>query len=312
MDKCQYTRRKHGLEYLWYLNIDTPEAKQLRDNLQTGRYREVENLIDSLKDTNDRMYYLEAAADWKKTPEFLDRWFQSNSPTSNIVSLIHSTKRSFRFWTNRASDIELFNDELKKADEGFSKHAFNFPNDASHFYWHIWVARALGTPAHARDLFNESFSRAPENKANASVSINTEGPQWFGSKIKLYEYTKFLLPQLPSGIGASSLLIEAHYLNQLEEEPDISNYSSEKELRDDIIFVFDSCTNEGFRGSTGIRSLHYLAWGLSRINEHKLAKQIFQQINGSPPGSPWGSYKFGLDAIFSSYRSARKKSFSAR
>lgn len=312
MNTCHYTRRKNGLEYLWYLNIDTPEAKQLRDNLQTGRYREVETFIDSIQDTNDRMYYLEAAADWRKTPEFLNRWFQTNSPTSSIVSLIHTTKRSFKLWTNSASDRELFNEELKKSDNGFSQYAFNFPNDASHFYWHIWVARTLGAPAHARDLYNESFKRAPDNKANASVSINTEGEDWFGSRSQLYEYTKHLLTQLPSGIGASSLIIEAHYLNQHNQESDVSNYCSEQEMREDILHALDNCISEGFNGSTGIRSLHYLAWGLSRINEYKLAQSVFQQIHGSPPGSPWGSYKFGLDAIFSSYRSARKKSLAAR
>ena len=301
-----FTKRRNGTPNLEYFYLDTDEARNLRQNLKAKRFQEVDSFLNTQTDTNEKMYYLEAAADWNSTPVFLQSWFSTQSQPARTVAVIHRAKCAWNFssWTYGSSDLSKFQSEIAACKEQF-EHLANFDTkDASCYYWAIWIARALYQPELARKLFEESLARNPENKANAVNSLYTESGSWFGSPETLIEYTRSLVPRLPRTIGASSLLIEAHYLNAFGNE----SVWSMPDTRNDIIEANDCCLQEGFQGINGHRTRHWLAWGLTKIGEYQRAKPHFESLVGDPPAVPWGSMRFGLDRIFNNYRKARKQS----
>tara|TARA_R110002072_G_scaffold42064_20_gene118673 strand:- start:105014 stop:105910 length:897 start_codon:yes stop_codon:yes gene_type:complete len=298
------------LANLEYLFIDNEQAKTLRNNLLNGRHQEAENFLNTLTDTNDRHYYFEAAADWNKTPAKVQEWFTSQSRPAQIASTIHRTKQAWNYsdWTYGSKDPEKFRSEINACNEQFTLLATLNPRDASFYYWRIWIARALYRADLSRELFDEALSREPGCKANASNSLFTESSWWFGSPNGLAEHARSLIPRLPAKIGAHTLLIEAHKLNSTS-SPEVW---LDPGVKGDIIEANDQCIREGFQGVNGQRSRHWLAWGLSKIHEYQRAAEHFEVLLGNAPAEPWGSMRFGLDRIFSSYKSAKKKSIGAK
>lgn len=301
-----FTPRRRSCAFLWYLNIDNQVSRTLRRHIRSAKFGEAERILATTQDTNEQTYLYESAADWNRTYGFLRAWFSNGSETAEIVRAIHETKLQWRglISTIRKTHSRTRSAVLDTLDADFTSYSSRHPNAAFQLYWHISIARAMGNAEYARELYQASLANASENKANAWASLQTESTEWFGSAQQLYDYCFWLMPQLPDRIGAPTLVVEAHYLNSFCLDP---TYLESPRVRDDIVWAYESCLNRPIDGVCRVRSLHYLAWGLMAVSEYTRAKVVFNQLQGAPPGSPWGSFKFGLDALFGEYQSQRRR-----
>lgn len=300
-----FKKRKHNTPNLEILNIDNEPASKLRKYIRAKDFGLAEQIIAQACDTNQRTYLLEAAADWSTTIPVLIEWATTNTQTSQLVAAIHRAKMSWNHsnWTHGASNPTLFKAELDDCTIWFDRYASLNPNDASVYYWRIWLARASYNPELARTLHTDAIRTDPRNIFNASTSLYTESGSWFGNPELVLNHAHKLMAAVPREVGSTSLIVEAHYLNQFGNP----SYWSLPQVTNNILEANNLNQIKRITTITDYRAAHWFAWGLSRIDRHDLASPYFEMLTGDSPSTPWGSMRFGLDAIFSAYKKNRKK-----
>lgn len=306
VNTMSYVRRKNNTPNLEFLNVDNDAATELRKELKSSRFANAESILKATTESTSRTYLLEAAADWSKTPSFIRKWASLGSIESQLVLAIHHTKLAWNLssWTRGRADLAAFQNELQSHSDWLKSYCTSNPRDASVYYWRIWIARAQNDPDHARILSEQAFSIDPSNIANASGSLYTESAWWFGDTDKVLKHAEDLSRRMPADAHAASLIIEAHYLNQLTQQ---SGYWDSDSVREDILNSSHQNPAQPISTIADYRSAHWHAWGLSRIQRHAEAKDYFEHLRGAPPATPWGSMRFGLDALFSVYKNDRNK-----
>lgn len=307
MTERTFQRRRGGLVNLLYLEIDDQPAREIRAALPKGRFDVAEQAIARQKDSNERLYYLEAAADWHDDAPFLREWAASGSATGRLAAAIHALKRSWNHsnWTHGPKDQERFFAELRAANGELTAIAKASPRDATPFYWMIWAARALWQAERARALYAEAVRRDPTLLASHVAGLWTDAPQWFGSEDKALELARHVAATAPKGLGANMLIVEAHWhaagLSRGERW-------TRPEVRDEVLAADERDRQSPATGINRMRSHQWFAYGLWAIGQPALAKDRFAAIGKASNEHPWSRARFGLDIIYSPYRKARKAS----
>lgn len=300
-----FRRRRGGLVNLADLDVDDQAAVELRTALTKRRFDVAEQTIARQRDANERMYYLEAAADWKSEAQFLRDWAASGSLNGRLAVAIHGLKHAWNHstWTHGASDMARFRAEVQAAQSELMAIAKSSPKDASFFFWMIWAARALFDAELARKFYDEAVRRDPTVLANHDAALYTESPSWFGSEDAMMEFARRIAQTGPKGIGADMLIVEAHWMATLDSR---NPRWKLPEVREEIVTADARNRQSPATGINLMRSHQWFAYGLWAIGEPALAKQRFAEIGNASIEHPWSSLRFGLDAIFGEFKKARK------
>ena len=307
MTERAFRRRRGGQISLVYLEIDDGPARELRAALAKRRYDVAEQTLARQSDPNERMYYLEAAADWKDEAGFLHDWAASGSINGRIAAAICGLKQAWNHstWTHGPSDLVRFRAELELAKDELMAIAKSSPRDASFFYWLIWAARGLYDATLARKLYDEAVRRDPTVLANHVAALWSESSSWFGSEQAMMELAHRVADTGPRGIGADMLVAEAHWV-AAGQVPGPKWHAHE--VREAILAADARDRASPAKGINLMRSHQWFAFTLWAIGEPAKARDRFDAIGAAWNELPWHGLRFGLEALFGKYRKARKAS----
>lgn len=309
MDERVFRRRRGGLVNVSFIDIDDASAIAVRRAMAGRRFHEAEALIDNARNGNERVYLLEAAADWTRPLRGLDMWASSGSRTSRTVHAIHKLKLAWNHtpWTRGSVDVERFRRELDEVHRDFDALAGSSSADASFFFWFMWMARAKRDPDLARKLYAEASHRDPSIVANHSSALYSESQWWFGSDESLMALARRIAATAPSEIQPATLLIEAYKLRWTDDNgSQPSSRWKEPQTRADVIAADDHFNAHAENGICSMRARQWLAYGLWATGDFDRARPHLEAIGTAQNEHPWHRLRFRLDRFIGAYASARR------
>jgi hypothetical protein len=310
-------RRKGGSIFLVDMDIDDEAARRARRALASGRFDAAESLLSSATDANERAYYAEALADWPGEPAFLERWTQINSNHAATVAAIQRLKWA---WEARgggyagavgADAWSEFARRLPDARNRLVAAAKRNTKDATVLPWLSWCARGLSEPELSTKAFAEAIRRQPTLRGAYSSALLSVSSQWFGSEDGAFEFAREHAFTAPHGIGAPCLVIEAHfYASESLRDEQNKSYWTQPAVRAEVEAAHQACTEQGFFGLNGLRSRHWLAYGLWKSGHFTAAAEHFQHLRVWNQW-PWGGFRTGFNWLLNPFGRARKQSIRA-
>lgn len=310
-------RRKGGSIYLIDLDIDDPEAAAARRAVRRGRFDECERLLDRQTDMNDRASYAEAIADWPGEVPFLERWASGNSANARAVLAIQRIKRAWELrggqWRPDMKRYGAFQQALRAAREMLEA-SMRDPAGLVVAPWLMWCARGLGDPKLSKQAMDAVLTRQPGFRAAYSSALTTINQAWFGSCEQALEFAREHALSGQAGPGNAVLPIEAHtttYGLLRFDDPSRKSFWQQPLIRQDVLSADELIRSRGAPGLSGVRTRHWLAYGLWQCGELARARAQFEHLGRTWNQWPWGGLRKGFNWLFNSYGRARRQCMKA-
>lgn len=310
------TARRGGSDYLVDCTIDDDTMRAARRALSRGDAGPAEAALSTTREPNARALLIESLGDWSGPAPFLERWASgSSSPGAAAALAIQATKWAWRARGGGAAKYvrdaaaNEFAVRLARARDLLLKAAKADPKDASMIPHLIWCSRGLGDDELGRKAESEGLRRAPSLRAVYSSMLLSHTPRWGGSDEQSVEYARNVANTAPPESGAAVLLVEARYYESefmLSISVQGKAFWKRPEVRSDILTADEKCREGGLAGMNGIRNRHWLAYGLWRLGETRLARPHFEAIGNARNERPWAGLRRGFNWLFSPFGKARR------
>ncbi|MCW5775511.1 MAG: hypothetical protein KIS87_03570 [Phycisphaeraceae bacterium] len=306
-------RRKGGSPNVADLDVDTSESHEARVLLRQRRPDELDQVVRKCTEPNQRTHLAEALGDWAGDAPWVAQW-RERSPTAfaRTAHGIWQTKRAWDFspWTHGRTDMSEFRTRLESARDELLTAARMDSRCAAPLPWLMWCARGLGDPDLSAKAFGEGTRRSPSTKLVYSSSLLSESTHWFGEVGQALEAARGYARSAPHGIGAASLVIEAHLGVDPQFGAGAGGYWRSPAVRDEVVSAASTCDAEGFHGINGVRTRYWLAFGLWKVGEHAAAAPHFRSLGAVWNQNPWFGMRI-LNRLLNPYYKARKQCLSA-
>ena len=312
VDSKLLRRRPNNHVALSDFDLDAPFVAKARRRLRSGDFGPAIELLEGSTDVNELFHIVHSFADWDLEADFLQHWVsQSSSGIANTIWLIYRTKRTWDLgpWTPTKTDYVGLRDGLEQLKDEFLALAKRERNSALMMPHFMWVLRGLSDPDTARKVFLEGVRRQPDLRAVYSSGMTTEGPQWFGeSADSVRDFIDTWLPRAPNGIGIETLEFMAAWYRSLGTPGDPREAGVWQDIgtRHRLGEAIERAESAGLSGHNGARTRHFIAHALYCMGEHDRAGTHLRELGPEGAECPWGRLRFGLTAIFSMYKKARK------
>lgn len=279
-----------------YSAKDDPDSVRLRTYLIEGKHAEIESFLNELKDPNDASFHCLGISEWPERPATLDRWCSEfpQSPWAFTVRGWHSFSWAWeargRGFSDSVTDdrAELFFQRLEMAQEDFDQAFLRAPKRTAPLDGLIAVHRGLGQPDQAREAFNASLEREPDDRTAHVQMLMTLAGRWGGEPGQMMQFARDRAAAAPPGSSLHLLPV----LALIEQVVDSGNpvWGSLKEHRQTIIDSFVNSVGSPCyrRNKLSLADDNTLAFALGMAGVTTLAHGLFQQIAGRIYALPWG------------------------
>ena len=312
-DHIQISRRKGGSPNVADMDVDTAISRRARSLLRAGKLGELESIVQQNTDANDRIHLAEALGDWAGAAPWVEAWReQSSLPFAKTACGIWRVKRAWDStpWTHGAVNMSEFKTQLEIAKGELLAAAKADVRCPAPIPWLMWCARGQRDNALYQKVLQEGLRRTPEAKFVYSSAIYSESALWFGDDERLMAFARHSCCKAPRGIGAPALLVEAHLFADPAFGQGKGGYWHTPTVRGEVIRAARECEAEGFRGINGIRTRHWLAFGLWKVAEHAAASPHFRELGSVWNQVPWSGTRI-LNRLLNPYFKARKQCLGA-
>jgi len=172
--------------------------------------------------------------------------------------------------------------------------------------WLLWCMTGLHDEEAVTKVFAECRRRDPTVRAAYSAMTLSRTASWFGSNQECIEWAHEHALSAPRGHGIPAILIEAHWwCSQMTDE----SHWKQPRVQADVFAANEACNAEGYRGMNGVRTRHYLAFGLWKCGNYSAAKTHFRELGEVCNQWPWGGARFAnrwLNPFFKARKQCRK------
>jgi hypothetical protein len=202
-----------------------PVAEQHRANLQRGNWEPVADHLESLRDWDERDFYISAITRWPGFPVWIQAWTEKrpDSPTAWVVSGIQSLDWAWEArgegTADTVSDVaaEEFEERLQQAEEQLHRAAELAPDDPAP--WAHLITAAMGLGADLDDCFShlqEAKARYPQHHEAHANMVKALSGKWGGSSRKMFKFVFDTCAELPEGHELYVLVPYAHLEQMLD------------------------------------------------------------------------------------------------
>lgn len=312
-DRLKLYRRRGGSPNVADMDADSRGARRARALLRGGKFAPLEEVVAGTTDPNERTYLAEALADWAGPAPWVERWRQHSAlPFARTVAGIWRIKHAWDFtpWTRGEVDLVKFGEQLKAAKAELIDAAKADPRCAAPFPWLMWIARGRRDEELYGQALAEGLRRSPATKLIYSSALYSESPHWFGSHERLTGFAHRHARTAPRGIGAPTLIVEAHLFADPQFGQGSGGYWHQPTVRHDVIAAAKACDAEGYHGMNGVRTRYWLAFGLWKSAEFAAAAPHFRALGTVWNQVPWSGMRI-LNRLLNPYYKARKQCLAA-
>lgn len=195
-----------------------PATRRIAELGAAGRWQEVHEFLESVRDWRARNHYLLAlkADGW---PRWIDEWL-STRPDSSLPWLVAGRQRTNWAWeargSGRAESVKqdawpVFQARLVQADRELAKAANLDEADPTPVAQSIWVAMGLSLgQAEARRRFEAAQRRQHLNQGACVAMIQATARKWGGSHEAMFEFARWVSRESPEGSPGHKVIALAH------------------------------------------------------------------------------------------------------
>jgi len=215
--------------------VADPDAYRFRLELESGRWGEFHDFLESTTDWPVRHFYVHQLSKIKDRPGWLDEWVAAQ-PASAIPLLFRGAHALGWAWqargSGRASTVRKdawpdFHARLVAADKDFARAAELDPKDPTPCEMSLTAARGLSLgQAEIRRRFDEAHLRDPMNAFACVNMIQAIAKKWGGSHEAMFEFARWASREAPEGHSAHKAIALAHIEMWLDISFSQQRYSS--------------------------------------------------------------------------------------
>lgn len=202
-----------------------PLADQHRANLQAGNWEPVADHLESLRDWDERDFYVRTSTGWAGLPPWLEAWTAAR-PDSATAWLVRGAQSIEWAWEARGfgtadtvSDVaaEVFHERLLEAEDALGRAAELDPEDPGPWAYLITVARGRGDGVdECQARFREARARYPYHHGAHQALVKALSGKWGGSGPRMFKFVFDTCRELPEGNELFVLIPMAH-LEQMDD-----------------------------------------------------------------------------------------------
>lgn len=283
---------------------DDPIAKRLRSAQQKNDWKTLQEFFHGLTDSDEREFYVEALADWKKRPPFMDAWVEA-SPTCAEAWLIRGAHGIQWAWearsSARAEDVAenawpIFYERLKQAWSDLHQAVELNPADPTPF-GHL-IPCAMGLQLEKEVVFSclqNTMDRSAMSWKAHSATLWYLCKKWFGSHEEMFDFARTVSANVPDGSGLHALIPVAHqerwlYAAAFDQDEDLAgNYYEQPDVRSEILDAYRrSLGSPAHRTNKSTRyQSSFFAFGLLQGHAFTQAFAEMERLGNVVPKFPW-------------------------
>lgn len=284
---------------------DDPQAKRLRAAQQKNDWKTVQDYLTRLTDPDEREFYVEKLAEWKRRPPFFDAWVDASRNCSEAWLLrgAHGIQWAWeaRSGTSAENVAEeawpIFFERLKGAWSDLN-HAIEL-NPADPTPFGQLIPCAMGLQLDKEIVFSclrNTLERSVISWKAHSATLWYLCKKWHGSHEEMFDFARSVSDAAPEGSGVHALIPIAHHERWLyamafdENEQEFANsYFDEPEIRQEILDAYNrslgSSTHRPNRATRHQSS--FFALYLLRSHAFNQAQRELDRLGNLVPEYPW-------------------------
>lgn len=202
-----------------------PVAEQLRTELRLGNWEPVADHMESLRDWDERDFFVRTISEWPGFPLWLEAWTAAR-PDSATAWLVRGAQTIAWAWEARGSgtadmvsDIafDLFQQRLLQAEQELGQATELAPDDPGP--WAYLIQSAMGLRAGVDEClsrFQEARARYPYHVLGHQAMVKALSAKWGGSNARMFKFVFDTCGELPEG-NQLFVLIPIGHLEQMDD-----------------------------------------------------------------------------------------------
>jgi hypothetical protein len=283
---------------------DDPTAKRLRSAQQKKDWKSLEEFFKGVASFDEREFFVEKLADWKKRPPFMDAWVDA-SPKCAEAWLVRGAHGVQWAWEARsrasAEDVPenawpIFFERLKQAWSDLNQALELNPADPTPF-GHL-IPCAMGLQLDKDVVFSclqNSIDRSAMSWKAHTAALWYLCKKWHGSHEEMFEFARAVSANAPEGSGLHALIPIAHqerwvYALAFDQDEQLAgNYYEQPEVRSEIVDAYNRSL--GSHAHVANRSTRhqssFFAFSLLQGHAFPQAFAELERLGNMVPEFPW-------------------------